>query len=486
VTKNRLYFGDNLDVLRRHVKDESVDLIYLDPPFNSNRDYNVLFDEHDGTKAAAQIKAFEDTWEWNLEAEAAYREVVEGGMRGAAALKAFRDLLGNSDLMAYLAMMAPRLAELHRVLKPTGSIYLHCDATASHYLKVLMDEVFGGKNCRREVIWRSGWVSGFKTAAKNWIRNHDVLLYYVKDVKAGFTFNKDLAYKPHAEGYQRRGGGENPKGVAIDDVWDEVELYSPWIKSFSTEKLGYATQKPRALLDRIVSVSSNPGDVVLDPFCGCGTTIASAEHLGRRWIGIDITYLAVSLMKHRLGEAMANVEVIGEPVAIEDARELAAQDKYQFQWWALGLVGARPIEQKKGADKGIDGRIFFHDDPTEGTKNLVISVKGGKLKASDVRDLRGVIEREGAAVGALISLEEPTKKMRQEAAEAGFYSPPYTSAKFPRLQLLTVEQLLDGKKLEYPGRSLGVDGVTLKTAGKAHQIGKKSGDEAMLDIDVEP
>lgn len=463
---NRLFYGDNLDVLRRHVKDESVDLVYLDPPFNSQKDYNVLFDEKDGTKAAAQIKAFHDTWEWNTDAAANYEDVVEHGGDVARTLKALRGMLGESDLMAYLAMMAPRLIEMHRVLKPTGSLYLHCDPTASHYLKVLMDSIFGGRNARREIIWRSGWVSGFKTATRNWIRNHDTLLYYLKDRQADWTFNKDLAYKPHADDYERRGGGENPKGVAIDDVWDEVELYSPWIKSFSTEKLGYATQKPQTLLERIVTVSSNPGDVVLDPFCGCGTAIAAAQALGRQWIGIDITHLAVALIRHRLldqfgiREGRDTYQVIGEPVSREDATQLAKDDPYQFQWWALGLVGARPVEGKKGADQGVDGRLFFHDDPSQPTKEIVISVKAGALKAEFVRDLRGVKEREGAQIAALLSMRPFTDKMRQEAASAGFYTLPGSSTRFPTMQLLTVEDLLAGKTIQYPYSNTGGSNIT--------------------------
>jgi DNA modification methylase len=426
-------------------------LVYLDPPFNSNKDYNVLFEEHDGTRSAAQIKVFEDTWRWDSEAAARYDEVLRDGGKVAEALQAFRLFLGRSDMMAYLANMAPRLVELRRVLKPHGSIYLHCDATASHYLKVLMDAVFGVRNCRREIIWRSGWVSGFKTRAKNWVRNHDTLLYYVKD-SANFTFNKELAYKPHAEGYERRGGGENPLGVAIDDVWDEVELYSPWIKSFSKEKLGYMTQKPRALLERIIKVSSRPGDLVLDPFCGCGTSIEAAEALGRRWIGIDITQLAVSLIKHRL-QALPGVHakptVVGEPTVLEDAAALAQSDPYQFQWWALGLVGARPADQRKGADKGIDGRLFFSDDPAaDKPKRIILSVKAGHVTASQVRDLRGVLEREGATIGVFISLQEPTRPMKSEALEAGFYESPW--GKHPRMQLLTIEELLGGKGIDYP------------------------------------
>ena len=284
-----LYYGDNLDVMRRHIASGSVELVYLDPPFNSDRTYNVIY-------KGSQERAFVDTWSWDESAVSAFRELTDRTPPGVHVPKALREMMvalkvfldEHRDMLAYLSMMAIRLVEMRRVLRKTGSIYVHCDATASHYLKLLLDAIFGPENFRREIIWRSGWVSGFKTKTANWVRNHDTIFYYLRDRREAFTFNKDLAYKPHGDGYKRRGGGGNPKGVAIDDVWDEVALYSPWIKSFSTEKLGYMTQKPLALLERIISVSSNTGDLVLDPFCGCGTTVEAAEALGRKWIGIDV------------------------------------------------------------------------------------------------------------------------------------------------------------------------------------------------------
>jgi site-specific DNA-methyltransferase (adenine-specific) len=469
MAENVLYYGDNLAVLKRYVASESVDLVYLDPPFKSNQDYNVLFAEQDGTRSAAQIKAFDDTWRWDLGAALMYEQMVELGGRVSQVMQAFRTFLGENDMLAYLAMMAPRLVELRRVLKPTGSIYLHCDPTASHYLKLLMDAVFGPTNFRREIVWRSGWVSGFKAAAKNWVRNHDVILYYAKNAKTGYTFNKDLAYRPHEEGYARRGGGGNTKGVAIDDVWDEVALYSPWIKSFSQEKLGYMTQKPLALLERIISVSSNDGDVVLDPFCGCGTTVHAAQKLGRKWVGIDITHLSINLMKRRLRDAFGDdvfFQVVGEPVSLPDADALAKQDPYQFQWWALGLVGARPADEKKGADKGIDGRLYFHDEATGGkTKQIIFSVKAGHTNVAHVRDLRGVVEREKAEMGVLITLQDPTLPMRTEAAAAGIYRSPGWGQDYPRLQIITVGELLSGKRLNAP--PAGHVSVTFKRAPRA-------------------
>jgi SAM-dependent methyltransferase len=283
-----------------------------------------------------------------------------------------------------------------------------------------------------------------------------VLLYYLKDIEKGYTFNKEIAYRPHPKGYKRRRGGENPKGVAIDDVWDENALYSPWIKSFSREKLGYMTQKPLALLQRIISVCSYEGDMVLDPFCGCGTTIAAAQKLNRRWIGIDITHLAVTLIKHRLRDAFGDnikktYRVIGEPVSLPDAETLAKQDPYQFQWWALGLVGARPVEQKKGSDKGIDGRLYFHDEGEGGkTKQIILSVKAGHTGVAHIRDLRGVIDRENAEIGVLITMQEPTQPMRTEAADAGFYHSPGWNKNYPELQILSISDLLAGKGIDMP------------------------------------
>lgn len=255
------------------------------------------------------------------------------------------------------------------------------------------------------------------------------------------------------------------KGKAVADLWDDVDRINP----VGGERLGYPTQKPEALLDRIIAASTNEGDMVLDPFCGCGTTIASAQKLNRRWIGIDITNLAIGLIRHRLRDAYGDdivhtYEVIGEPVSVADAATLAASDPYQFQWWALGLVGARPTEGKKGADQGIDGRIYFHEGDTGKTKQIILSVKAGKLHAPYVRDLRGVMEREKAEIGVLLALDEPTKAMRAEAASAGFYKSPW--GQHPKLQIVTVSELLDGKRLNIP--PVRQTSVTYKRAPKAH------------------
>ena len=528
---NLLYYGDNLDVLRRYIADESVDLIYLDPPFNSNADYNVLFAERDGARAHAQIKAFGDTWTWDKAAAASFDDAVQnGGDRVARAMMAFRTLLGTSDMLAYLSMMAPRLVELRRVLKPTGSIYLHCDPTASHYLKVLMDAVFGTEQFLNEIVWKRTFAHG---SAKRFGPLHDVLLFFAKGERYRWTGLKqapDPAYiEKHFTQVDERTGqrfqaisltgagvrrgesgrpwrGVNPTkagrhwalpgsilrglaidagtvqekldamdaagriywplkaggtprlrwyiedavGVAIPDVWSDVHP----ISAQAAERLGYPTQKPESLLERIIKASSDERSVVLDPFCGCGTAVAVAHRLKRRWIGIDITHLAINLIKTRLRDTFGSrvrYRVIGEPVSVPDARDLAKNDPYQFQWWALGLAGARPVEQRKGADKGVDGRLFFHDSAESAdVKQVVVSVKAGQnVRVAMVRDLRGVVEREEAAIGVLITMEEPTKPMRSEAAGAGFYVSP-ARTRHPKLQILTIDDLLAGKKIDMP------------------------------------
>jgi len=534
--ENVLYYGDNLDVLRRYVADESVDLVYIDPPFNSNASYNVLFKEQDGSRSAAQIKAFGDTWRWDQAAARAFQGTVEQGGAVSQALQAFRQLIGENDMLAYLSMMAPRLMELHRVLKPTGSIYIHCDSTASHYLKLLVDAIFAPQNFRNEIIWkrRTGSSSAVHQGNKFGVCTDSIFFYArtptssfqpqysftaegYKDYIAKFFTHQDAdgrlyridnlanpAPRPNLmydyKGYKHPSNGwaiskekmeqwdrdnrlvfpKNPdgriqrkryldelKGKPVQNLWDDIEP----ISSHAQERLGYPTQKPEALLERIISASSNPGDTVLDAFCGCGTSAAAAQKLGRRWIGIDITHLAINLIRHRLTDAYgteAKYRVVGEPTTVQDAQELADQDKYQFQWWALGLVGARPAvaDQKKGSDRGIDGRLFFHDEGQGGkTKQVIFSVKGGHTNVSDVRDLGHVVDRETAQIGVLITLQESTQPMRSEAASAGFYESAWGT--HPRLQVLTIAELLAGKRIDMP--PLGQVNVTFKRAPKARE-----------------
>jgi site-specific DNA-methyltransferase (adenine-specific) len=517
-----LFYGDNLDVLRRYIDDESVDLVYLDPPFNSNASYNVLFAEQDGSRSAAQVKAFGDTWRWDQGAAMAYEEVVEGGGQVSQAMRAFRTLLGPSNMLAYLSMMAPRLVELRRVMNPTASIYLHCDPTASHYLKLLMDAVFGPENSRNDIIWKRKAGRGETNAAA--IRfgvTADNLLFYAKSKDAlfrrqhrennpdyiaskfthedpdGRRYRRDnltspslrpnlvyeyKGYEPPAKGWavsrermeemdaegrlyfppdksrriQRKRYLDELEGETVDSLWDDI----PPINSQAAERLGYPTQKPEALLERIIEASSEPGDVVLDPFCGCGTAIAVSERLDRRWVGIDVTCLATHLIKSRLFDAFGediDFSVMGEPTTVEEAEKLAKEDPFQFEVWALGLVGARSETQKKGADRGIDGRIYFHEKDRGKTRQVILSVKAGKTGPHHVRDLRGVVEREEAEIGVLISMREPTRPMREEAASAGVYRSGSegvgTWGPHPRIQLLTVGELLDGKQIDKPPRT---------------------------------
>lgn len=549
---NRLYFGDNLHVLREHIRDESVDLVYLDPPFNSKRDYNLLFKSPKGHQSDAQITAFEDSWHWGEQAEREYAELLQQSNTSVAELMpALLSFLGRNDMMAYLVMMANRLLELHRVLKPTGSLYLHCDPTASHYLKIVLDGVFGKECYRNEIIWQRSYAHSDGTqGAAHFGRITDTIFFYTKGDKS--TWN--VLFAPYEKEYVDRdyrrvdetgrryrldniqgpGGAEkgNPSyevmgvtrywryskekmdelikagrivqtrpgavpaykryldempGVPVQNLWADL----PVINNRSHEYLGYPTQKPIALLERIISASSDLGDVVLDPFCGCGTAVHAAQKLGRRWIGIDITHLAISLIEKRLKDAfpylnhppapdgvppyMQSYEVIGTPKDLAGARDLAERDKYQFQWWACSLVEAQPFHgKKKGADGGIDGLIFFQDD--KGTaKKIVVSVKGGEhVSVPMIRELARVVEREKAEIGLFVTLAEPTKPMRTEALAAGFYTSPVRNTEFPRVQILTIKGLLDGTELaRYPDLARG--GHTFKKAlvdaGAAEQDG---------------
>lgn len=502
--------------MREYVPTESVDLIYLDPPFNSNRNYNVLFKEESGKYSEAQIEAFEDTWHWSEVAEQVYHELVtEAPSEVSEAIGALRKLVGTNQVMAYLVMMAVRLVELHRVLKPTGSLYLHCDPTSSHYLKLLLDSIFGPLNFRNEVIWRR--YSGHGNVTKRFGSVHDVLLFYTKEAKAtwnsqyteydpeyiktffrqielgtgrryriqnvlnpnvnrpnltyewnGHTrvwkWTKEKMQELHDQGrlaYSSTGYPglkqylDESKGPVLQDVWDDI----PSLQNNSAERLGYPTQKPLALLERVISASSNPGDTVLDPFCGCGTTISAAQKLERRWIGIDLTHLSIALLKYRLQDMFpgSDFQVKGEPQDIGAAHQLALDDRYQFQWWALSLIRAKPLGAKgggktgkKGSDKGIDGIINFIDDKSNKPKRVLVQVKSGHVKSGDIRDLVGTVDRESAAMGVFVTLEDPTKPMRDEAVSAGFYHSPGWATEYPKIQILTISDLLHGAEVKMP------------------------------------
>ena len=549
--KNKLYFGDNLDILREHVPDESVDLIYLDPPFNSNATYNVLFKEASGEGSAAQIHAFDDTWHWNIESERSYREVVaDGPKRLGDLLQAMRSFLGQNDMMAYLAMMAPRLKELHRVLKPTGSIYLHCDPTASHYLKAMMDAIFGATNFINEITWKRYAVHSLAGTGFNNIA--DILLVYAVDrhratfnrvyedteegavlkrfphvepeTKRRFqhvaleqssnsssageirvidgrevtsalgwrwsqeTFDQRIAENPHIIYWTKSGRpryklyADEYEGAPVGNIWTDV----PYLSAGDAERLGYPTQKPEALLDRVIRASSNAGDVVLDPFCGCGTAVAVAERLGRRWMGIDITHLAISLMKYRLHNTFGDqlsYDVVGAPQDVASARALAAESehdgRYQFEYWALGLVDARPgNNRRKGADAGVDGYVNFFDDDSGKAKTVLVQVKSGHVQRGIVATLKGDMEREKAEMGLLVTLEPPTEPMRQEALAAGFYVPEhFPDREYPRVQIVTIEELLSGSGPDLPRLGLA-DAPTFRRAARHRRSEGKS--ERML------
>jgi site-specific DNA-methyltransferase (adenine-specific) len=547
---NHLYCGDNLTVLRDSIRDELVDLIYLDPPFNSNASYNVLFKGPSGSESAAQIEAFDDTWHWNDSAEAAFGDVMRGGNAAASTmLRAIRSFLGDNDMMAYLAMMAVRLVELHRVLKPTGSLYLHCDPTASHYLKILLDAVFGASSYQNEINWKR---TTTHSDSKTWSRVSDIILFYTK----GKSFIWNTPREAHSDAYlaskyryddgDGRGvyrldnmtspnprpnmmyewqGHESPpkgwrysletmtrldaegrvwypttkagdrdttkrpqlkrylddqEGGVMGTVWTDI----PPLNSQAQERLGYPTQKPVALLERILNASSNPGDVVLDPFCGCGTTVHAAQRLGRQRIGIDLTHLAVVLIEKRLRDAFEGVQFIthGVPQDLEGARNLAARGRddknyyFEFEKWALSLINAQPGNlSKKGADKGIDGNLYF------GAKHegrAIVSVKAGdNVGVAMIRDLRGVIEREGAGIGVFLTLTEPSRPMVTEAAGAGLYAlPGFEAVTVPRIQIVTIAEAMElrDRAVRLPARGDG----GFKRAAREEDGGK----QAALDL----
>lgn len=520
--KNILFYGDNLDVLRKHFPNECIDLIYLDPPFNSKADYNILFKETTGEQSSAQIQAFSDFWHWNTAARHAYEYLISNHVneKVASLSEALYRFLGTNDMSAYLFMMTERLLELHRVLKLTGSLFLHCDPKASHYLKMVLDAIFDPENFRNEIIWK-------RTFAHNDARRcgaiHDTIFFYSKtpeyfwrtisiplseDYKEMFLDQKDEktgkryaridltgagitkdgeSGKPwrnidptakgrhwaytHAEleRLDKEGRIHWPKkgvprlkkfedeflGMSLQDIWNDIRP----IHNQSQERLGFQTQKPLPLLERIIDSASKEGQWILDPFCGCGTAIVAAEKLCRHWIGIDITYLAINLVKNRLKDSFPECEfdVEGEPRDIGAAIELA-KNRYQFQWWALSLVDARPVgskqasphEGKKGADEGIDGWLRFADGPVGHAERVVVSVKSGHVGVKDIRELRDVVNRQKAAMGLFLTLEEPTREMVKETDATSPYVSPRWKHEYPKIQMLTIAELLNGKKPDMP------------------------------------
>ena len=596
---NKLLFGDNLDWLRNReiFPDASIDLIYLDPPFNSKRDFAVLFKSPKGQESEAQMEAFKDTWHWNQQAEREFDEILNHGNTSVSELmRALRDFLGENDMMAYLTMMANRLLELHRVLKPTGSLYLHCDPTASHYLKILLDGVFGKENFRSEIIWRR---TGAHNKATRWAPIHDTIFFFTKSDKyvwnhpklpymAGHVSDNFIAdgkggyktayygnvltgsgirngesgqvwrgFNPTAKdrhwavpgkiweeaGIDPTGLGQHEKldllfkkgfikiepgaawpmyertitkndGPATSDIWafqpytegtvfgtkEGIDADVSWLKPQDEERLGYPTQKPLALLHRIISASSNPGDAVLDPFCGCGTAVHAAQTLKRKWIGIDITSFAISLIEDRLkkafpenaftkGQQRLKYETEGLPKDLESARNLASRGqhgKYQFQWWVVKwlLAGQPWQDKKKGADGGIDGIKYFTVYETDAkvsahkkashkkTGKIIINVKGGEnVGPAMVKDLIATVARESAEIGFFVTLAKHTPAMIAEAASAGIYKTP-NGKKYPRIQLLTVEGLMNKtQRAEHPDYEPDVNYKSAKAEANVKQPG---------------
>lgn len=510
---NKLWYGDNLTIMQG-MRMHSVDLIYLDPPFKSDTNYNLLYKNMTGKPVPEQAEAFFDTWTLDaVKLEVARTMPVLMREKGVDDYyvqfwRMWMDALRHTqpELMAYLIYMVQRLLYMKSILRPTGSIYLHCDPTASHYIKIMMDAIFGHRNFQNEIIWKR---TSAHNSARRWGPVHDVILFYTASDK--FTWNK--SFQPYDPGYiktrfkrgeerpwkdadltgsgvrhgetgeiwrgfdvtakgrhwayppseldrmdeageiywPKKAGGwprkkvflDTTSGVPIQDVWTDIHP----INSQAQDRLGYPTQKPVPLLDRIILASTNPGDVVFDPFCGCGTTIYSAIKNQRKWLGCDIAILSVKLIreqlasdKYRLVEGHDFV-VDGIPNSVDSAQMLFSRDPFQFQHWLVERVGGFPM-QKKVADRGIDGRIYF--ETRSGLNEVILSVKGGKLRPTDVRDLRGVLERESSAMAGFLSLHEPTKNMRTEAAAAGMYE--YNGIQYPRMQLLSVREILEEKR----------------------------------------
>lgn len=552
--KNRLYYGDNIDWLndRDQFPSDHVDLVYLDPPFNADRIFNIfLVDEH-GEEASSQIHAFNDTWTWTHESDVVYRDIqINAPDDTARALEGLFAILGKVDLMAYLVMMTPRLLALRRVLKPSGSLYLHCDPTASHYLKVILDSIFGAANFRNEIIWRR---TGAHSPRKKFGPIHDVILFYTKSKDYQFNTIRRPYTREHVESrYTQQpdgrwkftsggnvltgagaGGGDSSKpwrgfdpavkdrhwavpgfvsdqmpegfedlpvldrleaayqaglieiiegqawpqpvrylepqhGNPVGDIWayqpgtkgvlagtqEEIGADVAYLGPTSPERLGYPTQKPVGLMERIISASCPEDGVVLDPFCGCGTTVEAAQRLKRRWLGIDISYLSIDLIEKRLLDTfgsgiVSTYETLGDPTDLAGARALATEDKFDFERWAVAQVNGQPNEKQVG-DKGKDGVIRVPTNDPKKSDRVLVSVKGGvRLVRSMVDELKGALTTHDAKAGVLITLEQPTRGMRDNADTSGVYRNTFTNKDYPRIQILTVEEVLEGKRPDLP------------------------------------
>ncbi len=467
VMSNRLFYGDNLEVLRRYIKDESVDLCYIDPPFNSKRNYNQIYNNI-GQEDKAQAQAFVDTWTWDDRANQGLAEIQENYLghftaKSIALISGLINVLGKDSLLAYLVGMTLRIAEIHRVLKPTGSFYLHCDRNASHYLKLVLDTIFCSQRgeFRNEIVW---CYRKWNIKQPQFPSNHDTIFFYTKSSKN--TFN--TLYLPKSNKSSGKGKkiqsivGEDGKrkSIYLDEVsegtptpdWWEISIINPMAK----ERLGYPTQKPEALLERIIKASSNENDVILDAFLGGGTTLSIAQRLNRQWIGIDITYQSIGITLKRLQdsfgeEILDKIQLSGIPKDVESAIALSLKKddrtRKEFETWAVLTYSNNRaiINDKKGKDQGIDGLAYFQGENNE-TEKIILQVKSGKVGAKDIRDLQGVLTLENGAIGIFITLQPPTKDMIKTAKSAGIYQNKYMSQPVDKIQIITIEEMLEQQK----------------------------------------
>jgi len=460
--------GDNLKEMRK-LPDACVDLIATDPPFNSKRDYFVPYRDEQGNEPDSLVKAFTDTWTWGPAAEQTSEELIcdVGGKIGET-IYGLQQFLTETPMMAYLVMIAVRIVEMHRILKPTGALYLHCDPTASHYLKIIMDAIFGPKNFRNEIVWHyRRW-----TAASNQFQKmHDIVFWYsktdrylftkplqaysdekyIEDTVRGIVDGKLVRLKDEDGNYIRR--EKHREGVLMHDVWKDINFIPPTSK----ERAGYPTQKPIALYKRIIQASSNEGDLVLDPFCGCGTTLMAAEELNRRWFGIDLTYLATGAVKLQIEKFFPHlkdsVTITGTPENTETALQLARTDPAGFEEWCVTHVLKFKSNPQKVADGGIDGTYRFPIGKVKGRQaygKMVAQIKGGNFTLDQIRVFRTAMENTQADLGIFVVTKQPTQGMQTEAHRAGTWKHPVWDMEYPRLQIYEIQDYFEGPAPKIP------------------------------------
>ncbi len=491
--KNSLYYGDNLEVLRKYLKDETVDLCYIDPPFNSKRNYNQIYNNI-GTEDRAQAQAFVDTWTWDDHASEGFSQILSNdGARFTSQtielIKGLHAVLGKGSLLAYLISMTLRVVEIHRVLKPTGSFYLHCDPTASHYLKLVLDGIFEtqGGDFRNEIVWYY-YNKMHDSRKKMFARATDNIFFYVKDGNSDFTFHqlKEMRDKPIKQLARKKVNGvlvnaKDSDGHVIYNLKDDKVMDNVWripcLQPAASERLGYPTQKPEALLERVIEASSNIGDTVLDAYCGCGTSIAVAQNLNRNWIGIDITYQSISLILRRLEakfgkQVLDTISLNGIPQDMASAQALAHKKddrvRKEFEKWAVLTYSNNRaiINQKKGADAGVDGIAYFQTGHEDNAK-IIFQVKSGSVGRGDIAKLRGDMEREGAVMAVFLTLEPPSGPMKTEAKGVGLYQHDLMGRNYDKIQIVTVQEMIEqGKRMDIP--------LSLEVLKKAQAVAQDS------------